>query len=67
MAFARWLGIVNATILLTIVYMIVIGPMFLIMKLLRKDLMGHRPPASGSLWKPKEQYPHTIDQARHQF
>jgi len=66
-AFGRALGIVNATILLTVVYIIVIGPMFLIGKLLRKDPMGHKLPEEGSLWRVKEIETHTVDHARHQF
>lgn len=67
MAFARFLGNVNAIILLTIVYIIIIGPMSLAMRLLRKDLMNHRPDTSGSFWKEKEGMEHTVDQARRQF
>ncbi len=67
MAFAHFLAAVNATLLLTIVYLIVVGPMSLISRLMRKDLMAHRIAPSGSFWKAKETTPHTLDQARHQF
>jgi hypothetical protein len=66
MAFARVLGMVSTTILLTVVYIAVIGPMSIISRLLRKDLLFHHKP-SGSLWKAKESVPHTLDQSRHQF
>ena len=66
MVFARALGVVNATILLTIVYLAVIGPMFLISKIIRKDLLSHRK-NSGSFWKTKEPVSHKLDQARRQF
>jgi hypothetical protein len=67
MAFAHFLAAVNAAVLLIIVYLVVVGPMSLISRLLRKDLMAHRTPLSGSFWKTKEPIPHTLDQARHQF
>ncbi len=67
MAFARLLGTVNAAVLLTVVYLIVIGPMSLVARLLRKDPMTHRPDTSGSFWKGKDKIAHTVDQARHQF
>jgi len=66
MAFARALGVVNATILLTIVYVVVIGAMSIISKILRKDLLAHRK-LGGSFWKNKEPIMHTIEKARHQF
>lgn len=66
MAFARALGVVNAAILLTIVYLCVIGPMSIISKLFGKDLLSHRK-SSGSFWKTKEPVSHKLDQARHQF
>ncbi len=67
MAFARALGIVNATILLTIVYFTVIGIMFLIIRLLRKDLLSHRTDEASTYWRAKDPVAHTIEQARHQF
>lgn len=67
MAFARALGAVNAAILLTIVYFVIIGPMSLIIRLLRKDLLSHRMNGFTSFWKKKEPVSNTIDQARHQF
>jgi len=66
MAFARLLGVVNAAILLTIVYVVVFGIASMIAKLLGKDLLNHRQ-MSGSFWKKKEPISHTLDQARHQF
>jgi hypothetical protein len=66
MAFARVLGTVNAIILLTIVYLIMIGPMFFISGFIGKDLLSHRK-HSGSFWKTKEPVSHKLDQARRQF
>lgn len=67
MAFARILGNVNAAILLTVFYILIIGPMSLVVRLLRKDLMTHRRNPSGSFWREKEEILHTVEQARHQF
>ena len=66
MAFAHGLAIVNTTLLLSIVYFILIGPMSLIARVLRKDLLGHRQTVK-SAWKNKEPLAHTLEQSRHQF
>ncbi|HUI30243.1 MAG TPA: SxtJ family membrane protein [Candidatus Acidoferrales bacterium] len=66
MVFARVLGVVNATILLTVVYIAVIGPMSIISKIFGKDLLTHRKPVE-SFWRTKESTPHTLEKARHQF
>ncbi|MGB2868669.1 MAG: SxtJ family membrane protein [Bacteroidota bacterium] len=66
MAFARGLAVVNTTILLSIVYFILIGPMALVARILRKDPLGHRQTAV-SAWKDKEPLAHTLEQSRHQF
>ncbi len=67
MAFARGLAIVNSTILLTIVYFVIIGPMYGIIRLLGKDLLSHRIAEAETFWKKKEPVSHTAEQARHQF
>jgi hypothetical protein len=67
MVFARALAIVNTTVLLTLVYVFLIGPASVIARLLRKDLMKHRMNRTGSFWKTKEPVAHTLDQSRHQF
>ena len=66
MTFARALGAVNAAILLTIVFLCMIGPMSVISRLFGKDLLHHRK-SSGSFWKTKEPVSHRLEQARHQF
>jgi hypothetical protein len=66
MMFARALGAANAAILLTIVFLFMIGPMSIIAKLLGKDLLNHRK-SSGSFWKAKEPVVHKLEHARHQF
>ncbi len=67
MAFARLLGTINTAVLLTVVYLIVVGTMSLVARLFRKDPMTHRPDTSGSFWKDKDKIAHTVDQARRQF
>ncbi len=66
MAFARVISIASTAILLTIVYVVVIGPMSIISRIFGKDLLTHHE-SSGSFWKVKEQISHTLDQSRHQF
>ena len=67
MKFAHLLGIVNTTVLLTIVYVLLIGPMSLAIWLFRKDLLRHRIKAKSSFWITKETASNTIEQSRHQF
>lgn len=66
MAFARALGFVNTMILLTVVYLVVVGPMSIIMRVLGKDPLTHRK-SPESFWKPKDPVSNTINQARRQF
>jgi hypothetical protein len=67
MAFARALAIANTVLLLTVVYVILIGPVSLVARIVGKDLLMHRIRPSRSFWRPKEPVAHTLDQARHQF
>ena len=67
MSFAHALAVVNTTVLLTLVYFFLIGPVSVVARILGKDFMKHRIRRTGSFWKPKEPVAHTLDQARHQF
>ncbi len=67
MAFAKVLAIVNTTVILTLVYLVLIGPSWLIMKLLGKDLLDRRMPEVPSYWKEKAPLEHTLEEGRHQF
>ena len=60
MAFALKLGAINAGIILTVVYVVLIGPIRLIQFLLRKDDLQRRRP-----WPlpPGESYFHPVDPA----
>ncbi len=67
MAFAHILGVVQTTILLTLVYVFFIGAANIIARLLGKDLLRHRMLKAGSFWQPKAPVAHTLEQSRHQF
>ena len=67
MKFAHVLAVANTTLLLTIVYLLLIGPASLLARLLGKDFLKHRINRSGSFWTPKEPDAHSLDHARHQF
>jgi hypothetical protein len=67
MGFARVLAIVNTTLILSIVYILLIGPTWLVMKLRRKDLLDRRVDTNPTFWKPKEPIGHTIEKSRRQF
>lgn len=68
MAFARVLGIVNTTLLLTLVYFLLIGPLSLIMRAFGSDLLEKRMKTpSRPLWKAKAPLKHTLEECRHQF
>ena len=67
MALARGLAIVNTTVLLTLIYVLLIGPISVVVRLMRKDLLHHRIGSTKSFWTPKEPVRHSLDEARHQF
>lgn len=65
MAFAHVLGHVNTIILLTVMYVLIIGPSWVVVSVLRKDLLRRRP--RRSYWIEKPPLKHTLDETRHQF
>ena len=67
MAFAHALAVVNTTIILSIVYLLLIGPSWLVMKLRRKDLLDRKVEAAPTFWRTKEPIKHTLEQSRRQF
>ncbi|MCI0707147.1 MAG: SxtJ family membrane protein [Ignavibacteriae bacterium] len=67
MKFAYVLAIVNTTILLTLVYILLIGPFSLVTRLFGKDLLKHRLLKSGSFWMPKEPVQNSLEESRRQF
>lgn len=67
MTFARTLGWLNTRILLTLVYLIVIGIPAIIMKITRRDPLKRRFTSAASYWQKKDHTNHTLDEARRQF
>ena len=68
MKFAHVLAVVNTTILLTVVYVVLIGPIALIMKLLRNDPLEQSPSQDDqSFWKRKDTVNHTLSDSKRQF
>jgi len=46
-------------------YVLIIGPSWVVVRVLRKDLLRRRP--KGSYWIEKPPLKHTLDETRHQF
>ena len=67
MAFARVLGHVNTLILLTVMYVLIIGPSWVVVRVLRKDPLRRKPTARGTYWVEKPPLKHTLDETRRQF
>jgi len=67
MIFARALAFVNTRIILTIFFLLIIGPIALILKLAGKDFLQRKIDSSPSFWKPREASEHTLDNAVRQF
>ncbi len=67
MKFAHGLAFVNTVFLLTLVYVLIIGPIALVLKVLGKDLLERKSGADESFWKTKEATPRDTERLRHQF
>lgn len=67
MKFARALGKVNAFVLLTLVYVVFIGPASIVLKILRKDLLNRKAEARSTYWYQKEQEETTLERSERQF
>jgi hypothetical protein len=67
MAFARALAFVNTRVILTLFFLIVIGPIAVILKLAGKDFLQREIDSSPSFWKPRERAEHTLENAARQF
>jgi hypothetical protein len=65
-AFALRLGKVQTAILLAVVYHLTVGPIGLIARLARRDLLALRG-AQGSYWTALPQVTSTVEQAEKQF
>jgi len=67
MKFAHAWGWVMTRIVLTIVYIVVIGIPAIIIWIIRKDLLNRRFRTVTSYWIDKETVPHTVEHAKHLF
>lgn len=67
MRFAHVLGIINTTLLLTLVYLLVVLPTRAIWWVLRKDPLMVRKTNLASMWLAREQDEPSLDERRHPF
>jgi hypothetical protein len=67
MAFVHVFGRVQTTVLLAIVYHLAVGPIALICRLVRKELLRLQPPPSSSYASEVPQLSVTPERARRQF
>jgi hypothetical protein len=66
-AFAHILGRIQTTILLSLVYCLALGPISLLSRLSRRDLLALRRSGHASYWVQLPQITSNMDQARKQF
>ncbi len=64
---AHALGYVNTKLLLTIFYVLIIGPVWFVCLLLRIDFLDRKWQRERSYWKVKEPVDHSLTATRHQF
>ena len=67
MVFARALAFVNTRVILTLFFLLVIGPIAIILKLAGKDFLQRKIDSSSTFWKPRERAEHTLENAARQF
>jgi hypothetical protein len=65
--FARILGKANTFLLLTIMYVVVIGPGALVLKVFRKDLLDRNHEERESYWYDKAAVHQDVEHSKHQF
>ncbi len=66
MQFAHLLGAFNTRLLLTVVYLIIIGPMYVLMRMFGKDFL-RRKFLTGSYWNSKPPVEPSLESLRRQF
>jgi hypothetical protein len=64
---ARILGNANTFVLLTIVYVVVIGPGAVLLKIFGKDLLDRKHEDRESYWYDKAAVHQDVDHSKHQF
>ena len=67
MTFAKALGKINALVLLTLVYFLLIGPAALVLRILGKDLLDCTAGNEPSYWYKRESEELTIERSKQQF
>lgn len=67
MKFAHLLGRVNTALLLTLFYLLILGPVAMVLKLFGKDLLDRKAEQRTSYWYNKSKEPTTLEQSKHQF
>jgi hypothetical protein len=67
MLFARALAFINTRVLLTLFFVIVIGPIALALRAIGKDFLERRIDSSPSYWKTRGTSEHSLESASHQF
>ena len=67
MAFARILGRINTMLLLTIAYVVIIGPVAIVFRILRTDLLDRRSEDRSSYWYDREHEDRSLERSSRQF
>lgn len=67
MAFARALAFINTRIILTLFFVLIIGPIALVLRLAGKDFLQRTIDSSPSFWKDREHAEHSLENASRQF
>jgi hypothetical protein len=67
MKFARVLAFINAQVFLTVAYILIIGPISLVLRVLGKDSLDRRMGNAISYWKKREPSKVTLEALKQQF
>jgi hypothetical protein len=67
MRFARVLAFVNTMVILTIFFVLIIGPIAIVLKIARVDFLQRKFDSSLSYWKSRENAEHTLENAARQY
>jgi hypothetical protein len=67
MKFAKAVGKANALVLLTIVYVILIGPAAIVLKVFGKDLLDRKAGIGSTYWREKAPEELTLDRSKQPF
>ncbi len=67
MRFAHVMAVVNTALLLTVIYIVVIGPAWLVLWMIRKDLLNRTLRRDGSYWRTRVPVRHELEDVRRQF